>query len=335
MNLFRNKSIRRQAGVCLLFLIFSGGFAFYFDKEAGITVFIAGGVWCVIQGVFAIKRYKEIQLLSYQMDEILHTGKGLELRHFQEGDVEILRDELQKMILRLEEQTELLKKDKTALADALADISHQIRTPLTTLNLLMERLKKSSIDFCARQGLLREAEQMLDRIQWLVTSLLRLSKLDAGAIILKPQKILLAPFLHEVMQPFEVSMDVHEQNLEIHGPENTEIWGDYSWTMEAIGNVIKNSLEYTPQGGRLLIEWEENPLFTEITITDSGKGIPKEDIPHLFERFYKGKNAGNQSFGIGLSLSRAILSRENAVIYGDNAPPMGARFTIRFYRSAV
>lgn len=284
---------------------------------------------------FAEKRYKEIRLLSQQLDEILHVGGGVELRHFHEGDVEILRDELQKMILRLEEQTELLKKEKMSLADSLADISHQIRTPLTTLNLLIERMKKSTDDVRARQHLLREAEQMLDRIQWLVTSLLRLSKLDAGAIVLKPQKIVLASFFQEVMKPFAVSMDVRGQSLEVSGDGNAEVQGDYNWTLEAIGNVIKNSLEYTPEGGRLLIDWEDNPLFTEIKITDSGQGIPKEDIPHLFERFYRGKNAGNHSFGIGLSLSRAILSQENAVIYGQNAAPMGAQFVIRFYKTVV
>lgn len=335
MGMFRNKSVRNQLFLSLLFLAFTGTAAFIWDRKAGIFVFLSGTGLCILQIVFAEKRYKEIRLLSQQLDEILHAGGGVELRHFHEGDVEILRDELQKMILRLEEQTELLEKEKMSLADSLADISHQIRTPLTTLNLLVERLKKNTGDISSRQSLLREAEQMLDRIQWLVTSLLRLSKLDAGAIVLKLQKIVLSSFFQEAMKPFAVSMDVRGQSLEIRGDDSTEVQGDYNWTMEAIGNVIKNSLEYTPEGGHLLIEWAENPLFTEIKITDSGKGIPKEDIPHLFERFYRGKNAGNHSFGIGLSLSRAILSQENAVIYGQNVSPLGAQFVIRFYKTVV
>ena len=335
MGVFRNKNVRNQFILSLFFLVFTGIIAFVFDRKAGIFVLLSGTGLCILQIVFAEKRYKEIRLLSQQLDEILHEGGSMELRHFREGDVEILRDELQKMLLRLEEQTELLEKEKMSLADSLADISHQIRTPLTTLNLLVERLKKNTGDISSRQSLLREAEQMLDRIQWLVTSLLRLSKLDAGAIVLKPQAILLSSFFREVMKPFDVSMDVRGQSLEIRGDGSTEVQGDYNWTMEAIGNVIKNSLEYTPEGGLLLIEWTENPLFTEIKITDSGKGIPKEDIPHLFERFYRGKNAGNHSFGIGLSLSRAILSQENAVIYGQNVSPLGAQFVIRFYKTVV
>lgn len=335
MGVFRNKNVRNQFILSLFFLVFTEIIAFVFDRKAGIFVLLSGTGLCILQIVFAEKRYKEIRLLSQQLDEILHEGGGMELRHFREGDVEILRDELQKMLLRLEEQTELLEKEKMSLADSLADISHQIRTPLTTLNLLVERLKKNTGDISSRQSLLREAEQMLDRIQWLVTSLLRLSKLDAGAIVLKPQTILLSSFFREVMKPFDVSMDVRGQSLEIRGDGSTEVQGDYNWTMEAIGNVIKNSLEYTPEGGLLLIEWTENPLFTEIKITDSGKGIPKEDIPHLFERFYRGKNAGNHSFGIGLSLSRAILAQENAVIYGQNVSPLGAQFVIRFYKTVV
>ena len=335
MGVFRNKNVRNQFILSLFFLVFTGIIAFVFDRKAGIFVLLSGTGLCILQIVFAEKRYKEIRLLSQQLDEILHEGGSMELRHFREGDVEILRDELQKMLLRLEEQTELLEKEKMSLADSLADISHQIRTPLTTLNLLVERLKKNTGDISSRQSLLREAEQMLDRIQWLVTSLLRLSKLDAGAIVLKPQTILLSSFFREVMKPFDVSMDVRGQSLEIRGDGSTEVQGDYNWTMEAIGNVIKNSLEYTPEGGLLLIEWTENPLFTEIKITDSGKGIPKEDIPHLFERFYRGKNAGNHSFGIGLSLSRAILSQENAVIYGQNVSPLGVQFVIRFYKTVV
>ena len=335
MGVFRNKNVRNQFILSLFFLVFTGIIAFVFDRKAGIFVLLSGTGLCILQIVFAEKRYKEIRLLSQQLDEILHEGGSMELRHFREGDVEILRDELQKMLLRLEEQTELLEKEKMSLADSLADISHQIRTPLTTLNLLVERLKKNTGDISSRQSLLREAEQMLDRIQWLVTSLLRLSKLDAGAIVLKLQKIVLSSFFQEAMKPFAVSMDVRGQSLEIRGDGSTEVQGDYNWTMEAIGNVIKNSLEYTPEGGLLLIEWTENPLFTEIKITDSGKGIPKEDIPHLFERFYRGKNAGNHSFGIGLSLSRAILSQENAVIYGQNVSPLGAQFVIRFYKTVV
>ena len=237
MGMFRNKSVRNQLFLSLLFLAFTGTAAFIWDRKAGIFVLLSGTGLCILQIVFAEKRYKEIRLLSQRLDEILHEGGSMELRHFREGDVEILRDELQKMLLRLEEQTELLEKEKMSLADSLADISHQIRTPLTTLNLLVERLKKNTGDISSRQSLLREAEQMLDRIQWLVTSLLRLSKLDAGAIVLKPQTILLSSFFREVMKPFDVSMDVRGQSLEIRGDGSTEVQGDYNWTMEAIGNV--------------------------------------------------------------------------------------------------
>lgn len=307
MEIFRNKSVRRQLQLSGAVLGLSVGIGFFHSWMTGVAAGVLGIIYCGISVFFAKKRYEEIQELFQQMDEILHTGTGFELQHFKEGDLEILRDEMQKMI----------------------------RTPLTTLNLLVERLKSSSLENGERRQLLRDAQQMLNRIQWLVTSLLRLSKLDAGAISMKKENICLDSFFQEVLLPFAVSMDVHGQRCEITGEKDIWIQADYQWTMEAVGNVIKNSLEYTPEGGCLEIHWEENPLYTELVITDSGKGIPKEDLPHLFERFYRGKNAGSQSFGIGLALSRAILSKENAVIHGENTKDSGARFLIRFYKTTV
>lgn len=140
-------------------------------------------------------------------------------------------------------------------------------------------------------------------------------------------------FLREAILPFEIAMEVHDKRLNVTGAEGKRFTGDYAWTLEAVQNVIKNGLEYTPDGGSLSIGCDENPLYTEIVITDSGPGIPKEDLPHLFERFYRGENAGTDSFGIGLALAQMILARENAVIQAQNAAKGGGQFRIRFYKT--
>lgn len=335
MWIFRNRELARQMQASALVLLLGTAAALWFKPKAAGAVFLYGLLWWGLHSWWERRRYREMRSLSDQIDEILHGAQRLELSHFREGDLEILRDEIQKMTVRLQEQAQQLEQEKISLADALTDISHQIRTPLTALYLLLERLKSAQEDSAQKRIRIREAEQMLDKIEWLVTALLKMSKLDAGAITLKPQTIGLDSFLRDAIQPFEVSMEVHGKTYEIRGAAEASFTGDYEWTMEAVQNVLKNGIEYTPDGGKLTIVCQENPLFTEITVTDSGRGIAKEDLPHLFERFYRGKNAGDHSFGVGLALSRMILSRENAVIRAQNAKGAGGQFQIRFYKTVV
>lgn len=335
MWIFRNRRLRQQLVLSALLLLAGTAALSPWGMQAMAAAFGLGAVWAGLWLLWEIRGYAGLRLLGEQLDQILHRGEILELSHFQEGELEILRDEIQKMTIRLKEQSQQLAGEKTALADALADISHQIRTPLTTLNLLMERMKGRELPEEHRRSLQREAEAMLKKIEWLVSALLKMSKLDAGSITMQQERIGMEEFLEEAIKPFEIHMEVHQKTFEIRGDRTLSFVGDYRWTLEAVQNVLKNGIEYTPDGGRLLIECLENPLYTQIQITDSGQGIPKEDLPHLFERFYRGKNAGEQSFGIGLALSRMILSREHGVIRARNAREGGGQFQIRIYKTTV
>ena len=298
---------------------------------AAAAALLFGGLY-----VYKLKKYKKsLRRLSGEIDRILHGSGELVLGSYEEGEISILRDEIYKMTVRLREQSETLAGDKEALADSLADISHQIRTPLTTLNLMTARMMREGDDPEQRKRILREMNRMLERIEWLITALLKMSKLDAGAIRLEPTDISMEGFLKKVMEPFEIQMDLRDQRCRIEGAEGMTFTADEAWTLEAVRNVVKNSLEYTPDGEALEISCEDNSLYTEISVCDSGPGIAPEDLPHLFERFYKGKNAGSSSFGIGLALAQSIMSRQNGVIRAENRRQGGSRFRIRFYKQTI
>ena len=163
-------------------------------------------------------------------------------------------------------------------------------------------------------------------------TLLKLSRLDAGMVRLKKEEFLAEELVREALRPFEISMELHSQICVRELEPGTVIQGDYTWTLEAVQNVIKNALEHTPEGGKVWVRARSTPLFAEIQVTDSGKGISERDLPHVFERFYRGESAAAGSFGIGLALARSILAGQDGVIRAGNSQGKGGQFTMRFYR---
>lgn len=149
----------------------------------------------------------------------------------------------------------------------------------------------------------QKATALLSRIEWLITTLLKISKLDAGTVQFKQEKVSMATLINKSCAPLLVPIELRGQELAIKA--EGDFIGDVSWTCEAIGNIVKNCMEHTPEGGKIEIETTDNALYTEILIKDNGTGIAKEDIPHIFERFYKGKDSDDKSFGVGLALATA------------------------------
>lgn len=237
------------------------------------------------------------------------------------------------MTIRLREQQQTLTREKAYLADSIADISHQIRTPLTSINLLIGLLSEPKLTDARRQQLIHELYELLSRIDWLITTLLKISRLDAGTVQFKQEQVSLEELLKKSCVTLLIPMELRGQELRIHA--DGAFRGDLSWTSEAIGNIVKNCMEHTPEGGRIEIEATENALFSEIIIKDNGTGISPEDLPHIFERFYKGKDSDGKSFGIGLALSRMIIAGQGGTVKAENRKPVGAMFTIRFYKGTV
>ena len=237
------------------------------------------------------------------------------------------------MTIRLREQQQTLTREKAYLADSIADISHQIRTPLTSINLLIGLLSEPKVTDARRQQLTNELYELLSRIDWLITTLLKISKLDAGTVRFNKETVGLETLIKKSCSPLLIPIELRGQELIIRTEGN--FYGDPAWTSEAVGNIVKNCMEHTPDGGKIEIEAAENALYSEIVIKDNGTGISPEDLPRIFERFYKGKESDGKSFGIGLALSRMIITGQGGTVKAENRKPVGAMFTIRFYKGTV
>lgn len=288
------------------------------------------GLFALVHGLSRQQRNRELSRLTRDITEVLHGEGALAIDAHEEGAMGILRSELHKMSQRLVEQTEQLRADKVSLAASLADISHQIRTPLTSLSLITERLRGES-DAAVRLRLLREQLTHLRQIDWLISALLKLSKLDAGTAVFQDQPVDLRELVHRALEPLLIPLELKEITLEESVATGSGYLGDLAWSSEALTNILKNCLEHTPPGGSIRISGDRTPLFAWLVIEDTGPGINPADLPHLFERFYRGVNASDQSVGIGLALARLIITRQSGTIKAENQPGGGARFLIHLY----
>ena len=300
---------------------------------AGILILISGLVSIAIHLSTEYYRYKKLQKLSSDLDRLLISGTPLPIREYSEGELSILANQIQKMTLRLTESAEAIKSDKVYLADSLADISHQLRTPLTSMTLTTSMLREPNLSDERRMELTGELRRLLTRTDWLVETLLKLSKLDAGTVKLTQQKISVRKLIDRAAAPIAIPMDLRNQRLIIHCKEEA-FTGDPIWTAEAIGNILKNCMEHTPEGGTITITAQETALYTQIEVEDTGAGFDAKDIPHLFERFYKGSNASENSYGIGLALARTVITAQNGTVQAANGST-GAKFVIKFYKQVI
>ncbi|MCL1918936.1 MAG: HAMP domain-containing histidine kinase [Peptococcaceae bacterium] len=335
MSFFRNKDIRHAAALLFLMCAAFTTAGFMASLLTGVFVLAVCAALCTVFFLFTRKRYHVLTRLSEQIDLILHGNDEFSVDTYTEGEVSILQSEIQKMTVRLREQADTLKKDKRYLSESLADIAHQLRTPLTSIHMLVSFLAKPDLNPEQRAEFVRDLENLLSRIDWLLSSLLKISKIDAGTAVFQQKKIPLCALLSRTVEPLEIPLEIRNIDLRIDCEEDLCITGDLNWTAEAVSNILKNCMEHTDEGGVIGITCTANTIFTELVIQDSGSGIAPEDLPHIFERFYQNPchkvRHKDSSFGVGLALCRMILSAQNATVKASNRPEGGARFTVRFY----
>ncbi len=245
-------------------------------------------------------------------------------------DFSILSDELYKTVVALRELKEKAVQDKITLKDNLADISHQLKTPITSINIMSELMEESDSKDESSEYIQRLKKQ-ISRLEALTSSLLTMSKLDADAIEFKKDNIDVKSIIDLAIEPIMFLIDKKKIHLNVVG-EDVQIKGDMHWLSEAFLNIIKNSVEHLEESGQINIYVQSNPLFTEVKIEDNGCGFMDKELHNIFKRFYKGKNSCKESIGIGLSMARAIIERHNGEIAAENSKEGGAKFKVKFYR---
>lgn len=327
--MFRNPEFRRSSWLFSAVTVILTVVGFSLSQTSGILVFLSAIIFAGIFYFSTKVRYQKIAQLTDQIDLVLHNEEHLIIEELEEGELSILQSEIAKMTLRIREQNVALKKEKENLADSLADIAHQLRTPLTSVNLLLS-LAKATPDEKECKKNLREIEEMLQQMDSLITALLKLSRLDAGVVDFKNVPISVEELIATSLRPFSISLELHDIQVETTISPSTTIQGDRIWFSEALQNILRNCIESIGEKGKIEVQGEDNPLFTEITIHDSGKGFEETELPRLFERFYRGINSSTTGFGIGMSLSQSIIHRQGGTIVARNHPNGGALFVIRF-----
>ena len=282
--------------------------------------------------IYINKIYNKIRKLSIYANDILNNKYNMDIREYSEGDISNLKNDLYKMTIKLKEQNELSLKDKIYLQDTLSDISHQLKTPLTSMYVINELLYDDKLDKSLKKELLNKSKKGLERIEWLITSLLKMSRLDSGSEKLIFEEVKLINIINKTIEPIRIPLELKNINLNVSCSNDIKVNVDVNWTTEALINILKNAMEHTLENGNINIVCSDNPLYTMISISDDGCGISKKDLPHIFERFYKGMS-NKESIGIGLNMSKKIIESENGNISVKSKENEGTTFIIKLFKN--
>ena len=310
------------------------------DSARVVTASVCACLLCGLScfGVFLLyrrRRQKSAERLTDYLAQINSGDYDLALDSNSESADSRLQNEIYRTTVTLRESAQQSAESREKLKTALSDISHQLKTPLTSIIIMTENLLDNpELPQELRQEFLRDIYRSSNHISFLVQSLLTLSKLDADSIVLKRKPEPLSEIFSEVNQSIAVLAEL--RGVTVTANDNgVSLECDKKWLCEALSNIAKNCAEHTDEGGEVRLTAEANPLYTKITISDNGSGIDKTDLPHIFERFYKGKNADENSVGIGLALAKTIIQKSGGTVSADSEPGKCASFTVKFYNRTI
>ena len=307
----------------------------YSSIRYNILIILLGFVlYLLINIIHERKENKTIREITEYIKKINEKKYELKIEENTENELSKLKNELYKITVMLKEEAEESMDAKKTLKVAIEDISHQLKTPLTSMSIMLDNIiENPDMDNETRNLFIHEINRQIKWINWLILSLLKIAKLDSNTIEFEKNNINVQNLVNNVIKNLEIPIDIKEQKIIITGDKNTSFVGDYNWENEAITNVLKNCIEHTDKNKNIYIKFEENNFYTKIEIIDEGNGIDKEDLKHIFKRFYKGKNSSESSIGIGLALAKTIIEKDNGQIVCTSEVNKGTKFEIRYMKN--
>lgn len=299
-----------------------------------IVIIIAGGIVVTIVLLsYNKKREEKISDINSYIGKVNRGNYELKIEENGEDELTKLRNELYKTTVLLRETAENSEKEKTNLSNSLTDISHQLKTPLTSIRIMIDNIQNNpDMDEKTRNEFIEDISKQIDWISSLVISLLKLAKFDAGSIVMRDEEINVKKLIQNIISNLAILIDIKDIKIEESISEQITLFADYNWQLEALTNIIKNCIEHSFDGGKIKIEAESNSVFTKIIITDEGEGIEKKDLNRIFERFYKSAKSSENSIGIGLALAKTIIEKERGYIKVESEVGKGTKFEIKYLK---
>ena len=295
----------------------------------GILFLVCAG--CVGIFLYAMKRQrKQIEELEQYCEEVLQETATLDLRDNEEGRFSLLKNKVYDITVLLREKNQLLEKNKKETERLIADISHQLKTPITSLRMTNEILYMD-MSSEKRMRFLDNMQADLLKIEWFVKTILNLAKLDSKTLTLKREETMAAELSEKMIDSFKIFCEVSGCRIASSGEEDITLWCDKKWLLEALHNILKNALEHG--AAHIALLWSENNLYTKLEITDDGEGIEKEELPHIFERFYKMKGSREDSMGLGMAFTKSMIAYQNGEVKVKSKKDEGTTFIVKIYKN--
>ena len=297
-----------------------------------LSIILIFSIIIIIVFVLYNKRQKnKIKEITNYIEQINNKNYALDIQDNNEDELSVLKNELYKITVMLKEQAENSAKDKINLKNSLEDISHQLKTPLTSITIMLDNILDSpDMDLQTRNEFIKDIYREIANIKFLVQNLLILSKFDANTITFNENEEKLEDIIEEAKQNVASICDLKNIQIILEGKEDAKTTCDLKWQVEAITNILKNCAEHSNNNTKINVLYSENNMYSEIVIKDEGSGIDQKDLKHIFERFYKGKNSDKDSIGIGLSLAKTIIEKDNGFITVDSELGKGTTFNIKY-----